>query len=214
MLFYLLEYARAEQGCTGKVCFSWAFGAIVGPENNQELIGITRDTELKSGDLLKMRIQLNQNCFVYVFYYSSKGELYMMFPYNLSQFLTDYKVSKKYYIPKGSFALELDESVGLERFYLIASNQRLSELEHLYRSYESAETLKKPKFIESIIDEIKLQKKRHKKLTTTAERPHLSLGPVRAQIVNGKKEFPELDKFAVQINAENFFAKTFTIDHR
>ena len=107
----------------------------------------------------------------------------------------------------------MDENVGPEKFYLIAYNQRLSELENLYGSYSSSETLKKPKLLESIIDEIKLLRKRHKKLTITAERPPLSLGPVRAQIVNDKKEFPDLDKFAVQINAEIFFAKTFTIDH-
>ena len=214
LFFSNTEYARAEQECTGKVCFSWAFGAIVGSGGKGKLIEITRDTELKSGDQLKMLIRLKQECFVYVFYYSAQGKFYMLFPYSLDQFSTDYILSKKYYIPQGKFVFELDDNVGYEKFYLIASVRRLSELENLYGSYGSAETYKRPDFLKNIIDEIKQLRKQQRKLTSEAERPLTNLGPIRAHIVDGETEFARLDKIATEYNAKDFFAKTITINHK
>jgi hypothetical protein len=37
---------------------------------------------------------------------------------------------------------------------------------------------------------------------------------LRAHIISEQAGLPDLDKFAVQIDAESFFAKTFTIDHK
>jgi hypothetical protein len=216
-LTYPQEPILAEQinpQADNKVSFLWAFGAI--KRNNQELkfTKITRDTELKTGDQLKMLVKLNKKCFVYVFYYSSQGQLEMLLPYNLNQFSTDYETSKNYYIPQGNFVLELDDNVGQEKFYLIASGKRLQELENLFGSYKSAEALKKPESIENIIQEIKQLRKHHKKFTSEAERPVASTGSIRAHINIEETEFPDLDKHAVEITAKDFFAKTFTIDHK
>ena len=208
------DHSRAEVQCTGGVCFSWAFGAIKGDEGEQKFIEITRDTELQSGDQLKMLVKLKKKCFVYVFYLSSQDELYMLFPYTLNQFSSDYQVSKNYYIPKGNFVMELDENVGKEKFYLIASARRLHELENLFDSYDSDEGAKKTEFSESIIEEIRKLRKRHKKFTTEAERPIASTGSIRAHIVSGQVGLPELDELAVEVTAKDFFAKTFTIDHK
>jgi hypothetical protein len=138
----------------------------------------------------------------------------MFFPYNLNQFSNDYEVSKNYYIPQGDFVLELDENVGQEKFYLIASAQRLPELENLYSSYESVEDFKKPKYIENIIHEIRQIRKSHKQFTTKAERPVVSIGGLRAHIIIEETKYSDLDKFAIEIAANNFFARTFTIDHK
>jgi hypothetical protein len=213
-LSFFVDHSKANEQCAGEVCFYWAFGTIKGDGGNQKFIGIVRDTELQSGDKLKMLVKLNQKCFVYVFYYSSQGQLYMLFPYYLGQFSNDYEVSKKYYIPQGNFVFELDDNVGKEKIYLIASVRRLYKLENLFGSYNSAEDFKKPEYIENIIHEIRQLRKRHKKFTTEAERPVASIGPIRAHFFSEKDELPDLDKLAVQINAESFFAKTFTIDHK
>jgi hypothetical protein len=196
------------------VSFIWAFGAI--KKGNQELkfTKITRDIELKSGDRLKMLVKLKKKCFVYVFYYSSQGQLQMLLPYSLNQFSTDYETSKNYYIPQGNFVLELDDNVGQEKFYLIASALRLQELENLFGSYKSAEDFKRPEFIENIIQEIRQLRKRHKKFTAEAERPIASTGSIRAHTAIEETEFPDLDKLAIEFTAKDFFAKTFTIDHK
>ena len=214
MLFFCVDDSTAEEQCSGEVCFSWAFGAIVKSDDSPRFVKISRDTALKSGDQIKMLIKLEKKCFVYVFYYSSQGQLERLFPDSLSQFSTDYETSKNYYIPQGNFVLELDDNVGQEKFYLIASAQRLQELENLFGSYESAEDSKKPEFVKNIIHEIRDLRKRHKKFTAAAERPVTSTGSIRAHIAIEETQFPDLDKIAIKVNAKDFFAKTFTIDHR
>jgi hypothetical protein len=216
-LTYIQRLAISEQAKLEEdkgVNFLWAFVVLKKMSHGSQFIAITRDTVLKTGDQLKMLVKLNKNCFVYVFYHSSQGELHMLFPYNLSQFSNDYEVSKNYYIPQGDFVLELDENVGKEKIYLIASAQRIQELENLYSFYKSVEDPKKPEFIENIIHEIRQLRKRHKKFTTEAERPVASIGPIRAHIIREETEFSNLEKIAVEFAANIFFAKTFTIEHK
>lgn len=214
MLVFCADHAAAEEQCAGEVCFNWAFGALKGNESDQKFIKIARDTELQTGDKLKMLVRLNNKCFVYVFYHSSQDELYMLFPYDLSQFSNDYEVSKNYYIPQGNYILELDDHVGKEKFYLVASAKRLHELENLFASYDSEEGLKKPEFMESIIQEIRNLRKRHKKFTIEAERPIASTGTIRAHVASERPGLQDLDKIANKFIAQDFFAKTFTIDHK
>ena len=83
------------------ILFRWAFGAMVGPEGDKRMVAITRDTTLKTGDKLKMLVELKNRCFVYLFYRTADDELYLLFPYALDQFEKDYETSKKYYIPEG-----------------------------------------------------------------------------------------------------------------
>jgi hypothetical protein len=207
------DYAEAGDECLGSVCFSWAFGAYVKGDGKRKLVKIERDRELKTGDQLKMLIKLKRKCYLYVFYYSAQGQLYMLFPYSLDQFTTDYVLSKEYYIPQGDFVFQLDNTVGEEKFYLIASVSRLSELENLFGSYESVQDFKKPEYLQKIIAELK-QLRKKQKLTTEAERPLSSLGPIRASIVEDKSELKGLDKITTEYNADEFFAKTITIEHQ
>ena len=121
------------------ILFRWAFGAMVGPEGDKRMVAITRDTTLKTGDKLKMLVELQSRCFVYLFYRTADDELYLLFPYALDQFEKDYETSKRYYIPEGDMWFELDENQGLETFYLLASAKRLTKLEKLYGEYTAAE---------------------------------------------------------------------------
>lgn len=214
VLSFCVDQPKAEEQCTGEVCFYWAFGAIKRDGNGQKFITISGDAELQSGDQIKMLVKLNKKCFVYVFYHSSQGELYMLFPYNLSQFSSDYEISKNYTIPQGDFVLELDEHVGEEKIYLLASAQRIPELENLYSSYKTAEDSQKPEFIKNIIQEIRHLRKRHTQFTIEAERPEPSTGSIRAHVISDKSQLPDLDKISIEYAAKDFFAKTFTIVHK
>ena len=53
-LFHKDLNVSAEEMGEKAVGFRWAFGAMVGPEDDRRLVAITRDTLLKSGDQLKM----------------------------------------------------------------------------------------------------------------------------------------------------------------
>ena len=125
LLFDNQKNTRAEQNKQDIVCFRWAFGAMIGSKNDRRLVAITRDTRLKTGDQLKMLVELQKKCFVYLIYHTGQDELHMLFPYEIQQFTSDYKLFKKYYIPQGDKWFEFDEDVGQETFYLLASAQRL-----------------------------------------------------------------------------------------
>lgn len=205
---------NAEQKEDKNVCFRWAFGAIIGPENNLKLVSITRDTMLKTGDQFKMLVELEKKCFVYLIYHSTQGGVYMLFPYHLQQFATDYSTAKKYYMPQGDRWFELDENVGRETFYLLASSQRLIELETLLEKYVSAHPVRKQELTKQILSEIRKIKRRYRKLSTVAERPVPIGGSVRGSIKDEKAPLSDIATIAVEISADNFFSRTFTIDHQ
>ena len=67
-----------DQGDTD-VRFRWAFGAMVGADGDRRLVAITRDTTLKTGDQLKMLVELRKNCFVYLIYRSGQDEISLLY---------------------------------------------------------------------------------------------------------------------------------------
>src|SRR5574341_348047 len=97
------------------VSFRWGFGARVGKEKS--FVSITRDTVLKTGDEIKMVVELQKECYVYVILQDSKGVISLLFPENVRQFAGDYKVGKNYFVPKGREWSELDKNTGRETFY-------------------------------------------------------------------------------------------------
>jgi len=112
-----------QQGVEENVAFSWGFGALVGKD--KKFVPITRDTILKTGDEIKMVVELKKECYVYLVHHSPKGEVSLLFPEDVRQFSGDYKVGKNYYIPKGRSWFELDKNPGRETFYLLAASERL-----------------------------------------------------------------------------------------
>jgi len=205
---------NAQQKEDKNVCFRWAFGAIQRGEHKAEFFAITRDTTLKTGDKLKMLVELEKKCFVYLIYHSAQGEVSMLFPYDTQQFTRDYAPGKRYYIPEGDRWFELDENVGRETFYLLVSAQRLIELERLFGKCTTADPDRKPELAKQILTEIRKIKRRYRKLTTFAERPVPIGGSVRA-ITEGEKAFrPDIATIAVEISANDFFSRAFTIDHQ
>ena len=142
------------------ICINWAFGALIGPENNRKLIRITKDTTLKTGNQFKMMVELKSRCFVYLIYSGSNGETQMLFPGDISQLNKSYTLAEKYYIPQGDLWFALDEQTGLERFYLLVSKNRLSELEDLLKKYESLGSDKKPDMARQIVNLIKKTNKK------------------------------------------------------
>lgn len=206
--------ANAEQKGDKNVCFRWAFGAMVGPKNDRRLVAITRDTKLTTGDQLKMLVELQKKCFVYVIYHTRQDEVHLLFPYDIQQFATEYILFKKYYIPQGNMWFELDENIGSETFYLLASAQRLIKLEALFKTHASADPVKKHELAKQILAEIRTIKRRYRKFTTIAERPVPIGGTVRGTTKEEKTRCPDIDPIAAEVSASTFYSRTFTIDHR
>lgn len=199
------------QGDEAGVGFQWAMGALTGAGEEQKLEPIKQDTALKSGDQIRMMVELEKKCFLYVIHQNARGEFKLLFPYSLQQFATNYGVGKKYYIPQGDEWLKLDEHTGSEVFHLLASARRIEGIENLWSQYESAEAVHKPEIGKLILAEIRNVKKQNRELTTHAERPVNIGGSIR-----GIKPEPnplDISTLAEEILANGFYAKAFTIDH-
>jgi hypothetical protein len=213
----LVLFFGASKGYSGQqegkaVRFRWAFAATKKGEHDSRVIPITHEITLKKGDQLKMLVELEARCFVYVIYQNPQDGLYMLFPYDLKQFdAKAYELGKPYYIPQGDGWFELDEHTGQEVFYLLASAQQLVDLEELFERYRCSEQCEKQVLGERILKRIHEEKRSHRRLTTTAERPLTIGGSVRG---SGTAALPDIATIATEIEADTFFSRTFTIDHR
>ena len=197
-----------------KILFQWAFGALVKAEHGSNLVAITRDTELKTGNQFKMFLQLRTKCFLYFIYHSSQGELSVLFPYRFDQLSTECLTSKEYYIPQSDEWFEFDEHPGKETFYLLASASRLRSLETLINNYETADSAKKPESAARVLKEIRNLRWQHREFKIYAEKPVNIMGQTRGSDEVKKKEIPDVADLAVEISANNFYSRTFTIDHQ
>jgi hypothetical protein len=195
------------------VKFQWAFGALK-KANGSKFEAVTKDTDLKTGDQIKFFLKVNKNCFVYLIYRSSQGELSVLFPHRFKLQSAEYTVAGQHYIPKGDQWFELDEHTGEERFYLLASVERLMDLETFINDYESADASKKPPLAKKILSEVRRLRKQHLKFKTYAERPVNIIGNLRGTETAETAGPYDIAKFAVEISADTFYSRTFTIDHK
>ncbi len=192
--------------------FNWAFGALAG--KSKSMVSIMHDTTLKSGEEIKMLVKLTKDCFVYVIHQDSRGEINLLFPYEIRQFQADYTVDKNYYIPKGRSWREFDKNTGKEVFFLIASSERLLDLEVKLGNYFSADTSKRQPIATDIVSLIRSVRKRYTTYATIAEKPLTIGGNIRGtEKVEGARR-PDVATIATQISANNFYSKTITIDHQ
>ena len=192
--------------------FDWAFGALVG--KSKTMVSVTHDTTLKSGEEIKMMVKLTKDCFVYVVHQDSKGEVELLFPYKIQQFQNDYVADKNYYVPKGRGWSSFDKNTGKEIFFLIASTERLLDLEVKLGNYFSADTSKKQSMASDIVSEIRSVRKHYSTYATIAEKPLTIGGNIRGtEKVEGARR-PDVATLATQISAKNFYSKTITIDHQ
>ena len=112
------------------VSFSWAF--FLRPEDGQvKSLDFKTPEPVSDGELLRIYLELHGQSFVYLYLHDSKEDLYLVFPPNGSFYNGGVPAGYKSYIPSGHEWFALDDALGTERFYLLASNKRLLELERL-----------------------------------------------------------------------------------
>jgi hypothetical protein len=198
----------------GNIGFDWAFGVLKQKGKTVIPVPITRDTTLKSGDEIKMMVKPTKECYVYVIYYGSQGELSLLFPYTIRQLQTDYIVDKPYYIPPARDWLKLDTVKGNEKFFVVASNTRILSLEAKLGNYFSVDPMKRQPLVEDIVSEIRGLRKQYASFATIAEKPQSIGGNIRGTDTVEAARRPDVADIAINIQANNFYSKTFTIDHQ
>jgi uncharacterized protein DUF4384 len=151
LLITLVQPLHGQQAA-GTVRFRFAFGALTGAGNNQSLVRITEDTHLKTGDKIKLIAEMEQTGFIYLIHRSPDGEIELLLPADLKQ---NVQIGRSYAIPEGASWFELDKNPGDETFYLMASTQRLSNLESLLQRYSGAPAAARPAIGTEIVSEIR-----------------------------------------------------------
>ena len=192
--------ASSQASDEDKVGFVWAFEALVAEGNVTKQVSIKEDMQLKTGDQLKMFVELRKPCFVYVIHHGAGGEIQRLFPYDIQQFTTDYQTSKTYEIPPNDGWFRINEQAGLETFYLVASAPRLMDLEQLLATYAAAQPAEQPLAATNILAELRNLLKQHR-ASVKPGRPVPIAGNMRKGIEG------------VEITAPQFYIETFTIEH-
>jgi len=192
---------RAQAQDADNVNFLWAFEALVAEGNVTKQVPIREDMTLKTGDQLKMFVELRKPCFVYVIHHGAQGEVQLLFPYNTQQVTVDYQPAKLYEIPPADGWFRLNEQAGRETFYLVVSAQRLLDLEKLLDTYAAAPPAEQPQVATNVLTELRNLIKQHRS-SVPPGRPVPIAGNMRRGVEG------------LEITASNFYSKTFTIEHR
>jgi hypothetical protein len=196
------------------VFFRWAFAALSTQDGKDSIQPITKDTSLHTGDRVKMMVELQKKCFVYVFHYNPQQGIKLLFPYTLQQFNVDYQLDRKYYVPRGDAWFRLDGDKGEEAFHLIASAKRLDNLEQAYAKYEAAGDAAKPDAAKAVLDLIRTIRREHRELGAPAERPSPIGGAVRGVEKSQNPTELDISNLANEVISTGFMARTFTIEHK
>ncbi|MCE5334727.1 MAG: DUF4384 domain-containing protein [Desulfobacteraceae bacterium] len=190
-----------------------AFCAIRGISNPPKVEPVTKNMTLASGDKLKVLLEFSRKCFVYLIHENAQGEVALLFPYSIKQFDTDYQTSRKYTVPKGEAWFQLDTSTGLETFYLLASDQRLLDVEYMYQQYASAKPPEKAELAGRMVSEIRGM---GEKYFASAEKGQIL---VRNDLSRGFEratgaDLTDISGFTREIAFKSFFTETFVVEHR
>lgn len=193
----------------------WAFGALRASSSHRRAVPVTTGMVLHSGDQLKMMIRTMDKCFVYLIYKDSQANLTMLFPYSPQQFDSDYRVARNYYVPEGEAWFQLDKMTGRETFYLIASDQRLMDIEYTYGKYVSCKGKKdKRDMAAQMLSELDSITQKHfassGQDSLPADRKSLARGFERA----AGADPTDITGLARQISFNNIYSRTFVIDHK
>lgn len=206
--------AQHQEPSPHDIRVKWAFGGLKKGKQKAQLVAITRDTVLETGDELKMLLEIEEKCYAYVIYQGPKDQIRLLFPYAVSDLHQAYQESKVYYIPREEGWFELDDQVGQETFHLLVSSKRLRTLEGLIAQYDTVGSEDKPALAAEIVAEIKRLRRQHRSLKAPAERPVQIVGRIRGADETAERGRPDIDRLAIEISAETFYSRTFTIEHK
>ena len=212
IVFFLLRVGSLGADSAGELVFDWAF-VKRGLDGEAGSIDFSRRVRISSNDLFKIYIQPLRGAYIYLYLYDVQKELYLLFPERFEDFDDRDYLGQKYYLPDGDAWFSLDDSRGVEKFYLLASVERLTRLEALTEEYTLLYDNRKGSSGETntarqrVLDEIVSIRKQHSQFVITAEKPVPIAGGVRGQNA-------DLEKLATRINAEGFYTKTLRLEHK
>jgi hypothetical protein len=197
--------ARAvdEPAATGVVKFTWG---LMGRLHGDDLTHTLNDgATVQTGDGLKLYIEPQSPCSLYVIHKAPDGSLTRLYPSD-----TEAGQIGRIYVPSGSEWLRLGPDTGHEVFFLVASAEPLQRLQQLIDGHEkTSDPDAKRKVGGEIEDEIRAIWKQQQS-AKPIEVPAVIAGNVRGFALDGTDEMPK----GVQVQADKLFVKVLTLVHR
>lgn len=195
--------------------FLWAFGAIRTASTHPKALPVTSGMVLHSGDKLKMMLRIRKKCFVYVLYKDSQGNLSLLFPYTPKLFESDYRIDYNYDVPESDAWFQLDKKTGRETFYLIASEQRLRDIEYTYKKYVSCKGEKdKRNLAAQMLSELDSISRKNLALANRTGLPGAAKTLVRGFERAAGEDPTDITGLAKGISFNNIYSQTFFIVHK
>ncbi|MGA2378755.1 MAG: DUF4384 domain-containing protein [Spirochaetia bacterium] len=194
-----------------KLAFNWAFVSR-SADGSSAPIDFSERVNIMPGELFKTHIEPVQSAFVFLYLHDAAGALTLLFPGKFDTFESDSYIGTQVFLPDGENWFQLDSTKGTERFYLLASTQRLKTLEGLSQIYQDVKVNPKSTLSaknaarQAVLDEIDQVRTRHSQMTIAAEKPVTIAGGTRG--IN-----TSVAKLATRIEATEFYTKTFRLDH-
>ena len=109
-------------------------------EGELEYSQLSNNQTLYSGDNYKIMFTPSEDCYIYIFQQGSSGNIYRLFPDHKFRlrglertYINPVQAGKTYYIPAPKQPLYLDQQLGQEKIYVIASRESDVQLEQQYR---------------------------------------------------------------------------------
>lgn len=193
------------------ICFNWVF-AVKDAQGQIKAIDFNTRTKLTSKDLFKIFLQPIKNAYIYLYFYDSEKQLSLIFPKSIDFFSGNYGPGVKYFIPEHAKWFSVNDSSGVEKFFLIVSKDRLYKLEDLTKEYAtiyndgSSSSYKINAAKQKVLDEMTNIKQQNSTFAVLAEKPIPIAGSIRGE--NAK-----IESCAIHVEAEVFYAKTIRLEH-
>jgi hypothetical protein len=206
-------YAQGSLSDPGALHFLFAVGAQLAKPGDPKPVPVEAHTALNSGDRIKFFLEPKSDVHFYLLHLGPHDDLSLLFPPDLKK--AQAPPGQQFYVPEGPLWYELDATRGTEKFFFLASQSRLSQLESLYARHATlTDRADIQTSTQAILNEVTRLNKQRKSLAAPAEKPIRIAGKQRGPHKPDTAALPDITPFAKEIVAQGFYSKTFTIDHR
>ena len=136
LLFFSFQLTGISDTGNDTIVFRWALyvkdkAINAGEKDTETIIKIGEENQVKPGQRIKFLFQPLTQTYIYLFLYTSKREMLLLFPGDFTLFENKRYFNDYYLFPPDREWRPLPGGSGREEFFLIASNKRHKDLEDL-----------------------------------------------------------------------------------
>jgi hypothetical protein len=214
-------FGASQQGANPDVVFEWLCEKQSGG-SAWESIPVANTISLVKTDEIRFSIRPETaRTFVYLFALGSKGAVALLFPENLAVFADKAYAGTRYDTPGGDEALSVGSLPAVESFILIASAERLRDLETKVAALRTARPEGAPAARQAVLDEILTLRRKHGSLLVVTDGPVEVAGSFATETKGlswGMQDSLGLSReedkeIWTRVEAVGFYIRTFRIEH-